>query len=51
MGSISVGELKVVLDNVSDDYEVIMEIDEKTIAYIDGIKIDDDWQEIRLIHR
>ena len=57
MSSILVGELKDILENVPDDYEVIMEIttgcDTKagtSIAYINGVKIDDDFKEIRLMN-
>ena len=57
MSSLLVGELKDILDNVPEDYEVIMEIrtgcDTKagtSIAYINGVKIDDDFKEIRLMN-
>ena len=57
MSSLLVGELKDILENVPEDYEVIMEIttgcDTKagtSIAYINGVKIDDDFKEIRLMN-
>ena len=57
MSSLLVGELKDILENVLEDYEVIMEIrtgcDTKagtSIAYINGVKIDDDFKEIRLMN-
>ena len=57
MSSLLVGELKDILENVPEHYEVIMEIrtgcDTKagtSIAYINGVKIDDDFKEIRLMN-
>ena len=57
MSSLLVGELKDILENVPEDYEVIMEIrtgcDTKagtSIAYINGVKRDDDFKEIRLMN-
>lgn len=57
MSSLLVGELKDILENIPEDYEVIMEIrtgcDTKagtSIAYINGVKIDDDFKEIRLMN-
>ena len=57
MSSLLVGELKDILEIVPEDYEVIMEIrtgcDTKagtSIAYINGVKIDDDFKEIRLMN-
>ena len=57
MSSILVGELKDILENVPEDYEVIMEIRTgcdtnagTSIAYINGVKIDDDFKEIRLMN-
>lgn len=57
MSSLLVGELKDILENVLEDYEVIMEIrtgcDTKagtSIAYINGVKRDDDFEEIRLMN-
>ena len=58
MSSLLVGELKDVLENVPEDYEVIVEIrtgcDMKagtSIAYINGVKRDDDFKEIRLMNQ
>lgn len=57
MSSLLVGELKDILENVPEDYEVIMEIrtrcDTKagtSIAYINGVKRDDEFKEIRLMN-
>ena len=61
MSSISVGDLKSILENYPDDYEVVMNINHKyTIskeeglrgwrAYINGVKADDDFREIRLMN-
>ena len=57
MSSLLVGELKDILENVPEDYEVIMEIrpgcDTKagtSIAYINGVKRGDDFKEIRLMN-
>ena len=57
MRSLLVGEMKDILENLPEDYEVIMEIrtgcDTKagtSIAYINGVKIDDDFKEIRLMN-
>ena len=57
MSSLLVGELKEILENVPEDYEVIMKIrtrcDTKagtSIAYINGIKRDDEFKEIRLMN-
>lgn len=57
MSSLLVGELKDILENVPEDYEVIMEIrtgcDTKagtSIAYINGVKKDDEFKEIRLMN-
>ncbi len=57
MSSILVGELKDILENVPEDYEVIMEIttgcDMKagmSIAYINGVKRDDEFKEIRIMN-
>lgn len=61
MSSISVGELKSILENYPNDYEVIMNIKHKYpiskesgekgwIAYINGIRIDDDFREIKLMN-
>lgn len=57
MSSISVGELKYILSKYPDDYEVIMEITTKydveagtSIAFINGIKPDNESREIRLMN-
>lgn len=61
MSSISVGELKVILNTYPDDYEVVMNIKHKYqiskeegligwYAYINGVKADDDFREIRLVN-
>lgn len=57
MSSISVGELKYILSMYPDDYEVIMEITTKydveavtSIAFINGIKPDNEFREIRLMN-
>ena len=57
MSSLLVGELKEILENVPEDYEVIMEIRTRcdmkagtSIAYINGVKRDDDFKEIRLMN-
>lgn len=57
MSSISVGDLKSILENCPDDYEVVMNIKHKYpiskesglrdwSAYINGVKTDDDFREI-----
>ena len=58
MSSLLVGELKDILENIPEDYEVIMEIrtgcDTKagtSIAYINGVKTDDEFKEIRLMNQ
>ena len=57
MSSILVSELKAILDDLPEDYEVIMEIttgyDTKagtSIAYINGVKRDDEFKEIRIMN-
>lgn len=61
MSSISVGELKSILENYPDDYEVIMSIKHKHpiskesgekgwIAYINGVDVDKEYKEIRLMN-
>lgn len=61
MSSISVGELKSILENYPDDYEVVIKIKHKYpiskesgfrgwCAYINGVKANDDFREIRLIN-
>ncbi|MBQ3062018.1 MAG: hypothetical protein IJD02_06210 [Lachnospiraceae bacterium] len=55
--SLLVGELKDILENVPEDYEVIMEIrtgcDTKagtSNAYINGVKRDEEFKKIRLMN-
>ena len=57
MSSILVSELKTILENVPEDYEVIMEIttgyDTKagtSIAYINGVKRNEEFKEVRLMN-
>ena len=57
MSSLLVGELKDILENIPEDYEVIMEIttgyDTKagtSIAYINGVKREEELKEIRLMN-
>lgn len=61
MSSISVSELKALLKDIPDDYEVLMNIHHKYdipkesgvqgwIAFINGLTIDDDRQEVRLMN-
>ena len=61
MSSISVGELKSILENYPDYYEVVMNVKHKYpiskeeglrgwCAYINGVKADDDFREIRLMN-
>ena len=60
MSSISVGELKRFLESYPDNYEVIMSLTEydptkkdkrkHSIAFINGIKCDDDYREVRLMN-
>lgn len=57
MSSILVGELKDILEDVPEDYEVIMEIttgcDTKagtSIAYINGVKRDEEFKEIMIMN-
>lgn len=57
LSSILVSELKAILEDVPEDYEVIMEIttgcDTKAgtrIEYINGVKRDDEFKEIRLMN-
>ena len=57
MSNLLVGELKDILENVPEDYEVIMEIrtgcDTKagtSIAYINGVRRDEKFKEIRLMN-
>ena len=62
MSSISVSDLKSILENYPDDYEVVMNIKHKYpiskkeglrgwYAYINGVKVDDDFREIRLMNQ
>lgn len=57
MSSISVGELKYILSKYPDDYEVIVELTTKydieagtSIAFINGIEVNDEFKEIRLMN-
>ena len=61
MSSISVSDLKSILENYPDDYEVVMNIKHKYLiskeeglrgwcAYINCVKVDDDFREIRLMN-
>lgn len=57
LSSILVGELKTILENIPDDYEVIMEINAKydsragtSIAFINGVKKDEEYKEVRLLN-
>lgn len=61
MNNISVGELKSILENYPDDYEVVMNIKHKYpiykesgfrgwCVYINGVKADDDFREIKLMN-
>ena len=61
MSSISVGELKSILETYPDDYEVVMNIKHKYPiskeeglrgwdAYINGIKFDNDFREVKLMN-
>lgn len=61
MSSISVGELKNILENYDDDDEVVMYIRHKYdiskesgekgwVTYINGIGYEEDWHEVRLMN-
>lgn len=59
MSSILVSDLKSILENYPNDYEVAMNIKHKYptfsdircwCAYINGVKTDDDFREIRLMN-
>ena len=56
MSSITVGEIKLLLEEVPDDYEVIMELNKgntemnSVIAMINGFKVVDDNREVRLMN-
>ena len=57
MSSISVGELRYILNRYPDDYKVIMKITTKydveagtSIAFINGVKLNNEFREIRLMN-
>ena len=57
MSNISVGELRYILNKYPDDYEVIMQLTTKydieagtSIAFINGIEVNDEFKEIRLMN-
>lgn len=57
MSSISVYELKNLLDSYPEEYEVIMELTTKydvkagtSIAYINGVHKDDEHREVKLMN-
>lgn len=60
MSSILVGELQDMLKQYPDDYEVIMSLTEydpnsenhqkHSIAYINGVGVDDDFREVKLMN-
>lgn len=61
MSSISVGDLKSILENYPDDYEIVMNIKHKYpiskesglrgwCAYINGVKVDDAFREVKLMN-
>jgi hypothetical protein len=56
MSSITVGEIKRLLKEVPDDYEVIMELNKgnnensSAIAMINGFRVVDDYREVRLMN-
>ena len=56
MSSITVGEIKLLLEKVPDDYEVIMELNKgntensTVIAMINGFRVVDDCREVRLMN-
>lgn len=61
MSSISVGDLKAILDIYPYDYEVVINIKHKYpiskeegvrgwCAYINGVKVDNDFREVRLMN-
>ena len=56
MSSITVGEIKFLLEEVPDDYEVIIELNKgntensSVIAMINGFRVVDDYQEVRLMN-
>lgn len=56
MSSITVGEIKRLLKEVPDDYEVIMELNKgnnensSAIAMINGFRVVDDYRVVRLMN-
>lgn len=61
MSSISVGDLKFIIENYPDDYEVVMNIKHKYpiskeeglrgwYDYINSVKVNDNFREIRLMN-
>ncbi len=56
MSSITVGEIKFLLEEVPDDYEVIIELNKgntensSVIAMINGFRVVDDYREVRLMN-
>lgn len=61
MSSISVGDLKSILENYLHDYEIVVNIKNKYPiskeeglrgwdAYINGVKVDNDFREVRLMN-
>ena len=56
MSSITVGEIKLLLEEVPDDYEVIIELNKgntensSVIAMINGFRVVDDYREVRLMN-
>ncbi len=56
MSSITVGEIKLLLEKVPDDYEVIIELNKgntensSVIAMINGFRVVDDYREVRLMN-
>ena len=56
MSSITVGEIKYLLEEVPDDYEVIIELNKgntensSVIAMINGFRVVDDYREVRLMN-
>jgi len=61
MSSISVGDLKSILENYLHDYEIVVNIKHKYPiskeeglrgwdAYINGVKVDNDFREVRLMN-
>lgn len=56
MSSITVGEIKFLLEEVPDDYEVIIELNKgntensSVITMINGFRVVDDYREVRLMN-